>query len=265
MAKSEMTLPAPRMLLNDLLIALSLLTRVPGLRADWTNTDRPAAKAAWAYPLAGAVAVLPAPCLGFAGQAVGVPPSVLALLMLAATLITTGALHEDGLADCSDGFWGGWDPARRLDIMKDSAIGSYGVLALICVFGVKWAALTHWLTQAGNPGILISLAMVSRATMPAVMQALPAARAKGLSARTGQPGWASVLAGIAISAMAALFMMSVGSALLALLLATMTTACIAAIAKRKIGGQTGDVLGATQTVTEAVLFVQIATMISVGQ
>src|SRR6056297_3491159 len=111
---------------SDLVSAAMLLTRLP---VRGMPTAR-AADAAWAWPLVGLAVGLPAGVVGMAVAAAGLPGGLAAAAALTVSIVLTGALHEDGLADCADGFWGGFDRARRLEIMRDSAIGSYGVLAL---------------------------------------------------------------------------------------------------------------------------------------
>ena len=100
-------------------------------------------------------------------------------------MITTGAMHEDGLADTVDGLWGGWTRDRRLEIMKDSHIGTYGVLALIVSAGLRWSVLAGLLTLGAGP--VVAIAVLSRASMPALMAALPNARGDGLAHKVGAP------------------------------------------------------------------------------
>lgn len=243
--------------LNDVLLALSLLTRLPVPQAKWGNTERPAARAAWAYPLAGLIASLPALLCGYACLSLGLPASITALVMIAASIAATGAMHEDGLADCADGFWGGWERARRLEIMKDSAIGTYGVAALIIILGLKWAAITAMLGGGADPWIILLPAVMSRAGMVWVMQALPNARDGGLSRQTGKPGWPATYVALIIGCMAAL--LAPVPNMVWISLASLLSVCAAAyIARLKIGGQTGDVLGATQSIGETALLVGLA-------
>jgi len=114
---------------GDIPAAIGLLSRLP-VPVDTDLATRRGARAAWAYPLAGLVVGALAGLVAQVALWLGLPPSIAALLALAAMIAITGALHEDGLADSADGLWGGWDRARRLEIMKDSRIGTYGVLAL---------------------------------------------------------------------------------------------------------------------------------------
>ena len=115
----------------------------------------------------------------------GLPTTIVAALALAAGTLVTGGLHEDGLADVADGFGGGSTPEKKLTIMKDSRIGSYGVAALILSFLLRWSALVA-LGFVAIPVLLLAHA-ASRALMPALMRLSPPARENGLSAGAGRP------------------------------------------------------------------------------
>lgn len=238
---------------GDIATALALLTRLP-LRAEFAR----GARAAWAYPLAGlAVAALAALPTGLL-LPLGLPPLLAALIFVATQVILTGAMHEDGLADSADGLWGGWDRARRLEIMKDSHIGSYGVIALALSLAARVLAIGLLLAQSGWLWLLLAVSMLSRATMPALMAALPHARDTGLSHAQGRAPHDTALAAAALAFLAALFFAGLSGLTLALLAALTALTC-AAIAKSKIGGQTGDILGATQQITEIVLLLALTT------
>lgn len=252
MAKNDDRLLAPA----DIIEALHLLTRLPLPSAG----DPRGADAAWAYPLAGLLVGALGAATGLLGHAFGLPTPLCALVSLATTVIITGALHEDGLADTADGLWGGWTPERRLEIMKDSRIGAYGVLALILGISARWAAL--WMLFELSPtaaaaGILVSSA-ASRGMMPLIMAILPNARSDGLSVHVGDVGLTTALAALGFSILIALIFGGWGG-LAAMIWAALVAWAIGRIAVTKIGGQTGDILGATQQLTEiAILFSLIA-------
>ena len=237
---------------SDFPLALALLTRLP---VHVSSFER-GARAAWAYPLVGLMTGGLAGLGGLAALWVGLPAPLAALIALGLLTVITGAMHEDGLADTADGLWGGWDRARRLDIMKDSQIGSYGVIALVLAFSARWAAL--WLLFEAGPGPaltgLLVAPMLSRATMPALMAALPHARDHGLSRSIGRPAPATAL--LAVGLAAGLGLLLLGWAVFgALFWASLLALAVGWTAQAKIKGQTGDILGATQQVTEiAVLF-----------
>ncbi|MEZ5713914.1 MAG: adenosylcobinamide-GDP ribazoletransferase [Paracoccaceae bacterium] len=238
---------------SDLAAALVLLSRLP-LRVSAASLSR-GARTAWSWPLAGLILALLAWALARIAQAVGVPSEISALLALATLVIATGALHEDGLADVADGFWGGFDRARRLEIMRDSRIGSYGVLALVLGLALRGAGLIA-LVDHLFVALLVPAAL-SRAAMAYVMQELPPARPDGLSRATGRPGAPALQLALALAGLAALIL--AGWAGLWALIAT-AAACVACanIALAKIGGQTGDTLGATQQITEIAALIALS-------
>lgn len=230
--------------LHDVLSAFGLLTRLPV-----PETGAPDPRAAWAWPVAGLAVGLAAVAGGWAAQALGLAPGVTAALMLAIAALLTGGLHEDGLADCADGFWGGRDKARRLEIMKDSRVGSYGVLALGIVLLARWSALAA-LVSGGHWGAILAAEALSRAAMAAILATLPNARGSGLSASHGAvpPETAGVAAALALVAALGL---AGWAALPMALAAALGTLGVAGLARAKIGGQTGDVLGASQQIALA--------------
>jgi adenosylcobinamide-GDP ribazoletransferase len=241
---------APR-LLPDLWSAFALLTRLPV--PDHRGTG---AGSAWAWPVVGAV--LGAIGAGVAGLALwlGLTPGVVAVLVLVSGAFLTGGLHEDGLSDTADGLFGGWTRERRLEIMKDSRVGSYGVLALVLVTLARWSALATVLA-GGGLWVLLAVGALSRAPMAVVMWALPNARDRGLSHATGRPSGEGALIGAAL-AVACAFLFAGGAALPMLALVALTTVWLARSARARIGGQTGDILGAAQQLAEAAALAVLA-------
>lgn len=230
--------------LPDLLSGFGLLTRLP--LPDHRSTG---AGSAWAWPLVGAV--LGGIVAGGMWLALflGVTPGVTSVLALAALGLLTGGLHEDGLSDTADGFFGGWTRERRLEIMKDSRVGSYGVLALVLVTLARWSALTALVVQGGYPEALVAAGVLSRAPMGLMMALLPNARGEGLSHATGRPSVPVALLGAAL-ALGIAWLLAGPAALVAALVAFMTTVLLSLLALRRIGGQTGDVLGTAQQLAE---------------
>lgn len=234
-------------IIRDIGLALVLLTRLPlpTLPKAWFQHQ---AQAAWAFPLAGLAIVLPACGVAALALWLGLPASIAAGLMLAVQILLTGAMHEDGLADTADGFWGGFTTERRLEIMKDSQIGTYGVLALILSVGLRWLALTTLISQMGVWPML-TVAALSRVTMPVLMVTLPNARSAGLSHSVGRPSTVALTIGLGLALLFSLLL--IGSTTFAILVAmTLTTFGLGLLARAKIGGQTGDVLGASQQIAE---------------
>jgi adenosylcobinamide-GDP ribazoletransferase len=239
---------------RDVTQALSLLSRLP-LRS--TSHDR-GARAAWAYPVAGMVIGGLAALAGALAQWAGLPPPLVALVALALLVICTGALHEDGLADSADGLWGGWTRERRLEIMKDSHIGTYGVIALVLSLGARWSAL--WLLFAESPatatGAILASAALSRAVMPCVMTLLPHARETGLSHSHGRPRRRTAAVGLGI-AFGVTILLTGAPGLWAVISALIVASLAARIARVRIGGQTGDILGATQQIAEIAVLLSL--------
>ncbi len=240
---------------RDPRIALGLLSRLP-FGADLQVAAQRGAACAWAFPLVGLLVGAIAAALGALALGAGVAPGPVAVLVVGAQVMMTGAMHEDGLADSADGLWGGWDPERRLEIMKDSHIGAYGVIAVALGLILRVMALALlasvgvWALVAG----VLAAALLSRAAMASVMALLGPAREAGLSASVGQPGIAAILLGWALALIGALGLVgimavpAVGAVLVVML-------AVIRVAKARIGGQTGDILGATQQLAEMAVLV----------
>lgn len=227
----------------DLPAALVLLTRLP-LPPLPNHAFAHGARAVWAYPLVGLILGGLLAAFSILLSTLGLNAAITGGLILGALILLTGAMHEDGLADSADGLWGGHDGDRRLEIMKDSRIGAYGVLALIITSGLRWLGLA----EVSLSGLVTAL-VLSRAAMPPLMLALPHARTDGLSRSVGVAPIGAVVAGTALAALLALIL--AGSAgLLALLIVAGVTLVVGHAARAKIGGQTGDILGATAILAE---------------
>lgn len=230
--------------LPDLLSAFALLSRLP-----LPDHKASGAASAWAWPLVGAVLGAMAAGVASAALMLGVTPGVAAALVLATLALLTGGLHEDGLADTADGLFGGWTKQRRLEIMKDSRIGSYGMLALMLVTLARWSALTALLVFGGHWAALIATGAVSRAPMALMMALLPNARGEGLSHSTGRPSQAVAWVGLTLALAISLGLGGwTGLALPGV--ALLSAVLVSVTALRRIGGQTGDILGATQQLAE---------------
>ncbi|MFY0595705.1 MAG: adenosylcobinamide-GDP ribazoletransferase [Cognatishimia sp.] len=239
MQKDDMSLVT----LGDIRTSIALLTRIP-VKAEFDRVSR----AAWAYPLAGLAVAMIASVVTFLLLWMGIAPAIAAGFWITSTIVLTGAMHEDGLADCADGFWGGFDKSRRLEIMKDSQIGSYGVIALVLSIGIRWFAVTLLIQTGDWFWVLFALEVLSRSAMPAIMHSLPHARDTGLSHAQGRPPMQTVALaagmGFAIS-----FVCLGWVAFQLIVLLGVVTFAMGVLSQRKIDGQTGDVLGATQQIT----------------
>lgn len=229
-------------------LAVSFLTRLP-LPAPRLLENGTLASGMHLFPLVGLL-------VGGIGAAVYalasrlLPPALSALLALAAMTAATGAMHEDGLADIADGFGGGADRDRKLAIMKDSRIGSYGAVALLLSLLLKAFALAALASPGLVAGALIAAHALGRAAIPLAMRLLAPARESGLGASVGQPSASTTGIGATLALVVAALVLPAGAAFAASLAAAVATLGVAWLAWRQIGGQTGDVLGAVEQVAE---------------
>ena len=228
---------------RDIFLCFSLLTRIP-IRLPQRAFERQS-RATWAFPVVGLG-------VGFLLWAmieilnVGLALYLSVILGLATTLFVTGAMHEDGLADCADGFWGGFTKERRLEIMKDSQIGTYGVLGLGFVVSLKALFLIEGAAQLS---MILAAAVASRAALPMIMSQVQNARRSGLSQTVGTPSFMTALGSLVLGSILVLLLTG-GKGLLVIIITACLSCGIVMLANRKIGGQTGDVLGASQIITE---------------
>jgi adenosylcobinamide-GDP ribazoletransferase len=241
-----------RSLLADLRMAVALSTRIPvGPAAPTADGD--VARASWALPLAGILVGLIGAFIYWLAIRLHLQPEPAAMLALGATMLVTGAMHEDGLADAADGLGGGKTREQKLEIMRDSRIGAFGACALTASIVLRWSSLA----AIADPH-LVAIALVAahaaaRAPLPLFMRVLPPARTDGLSSGAGQPPPQSAVLAIAIGAICLLFGFGIGGTLIAALILAVIALLLARIAKAQIGGQTGDVLGALEQLCEAAL------------
>jgi adenosylcobinamide-GDP ribazoletransferase len=242
--------------LDDLRTAVAFLTRLP---MPHPEGSLPAnfARALRVFPLAGAAigAAVGLACLGL--RVAGVPDLAAAALALGAGALLTGAMHEDGLADVADGFGGGRDPAAKLAVMRDSRLGTYGALALMVSFVAKFSALAA-LPDSVVVQSLIAAHALARGVLPAMAISLGYARSDGLAANAGRPDSATVGLAGALALVIALLSLPWGAALGAALAAAACATGMAWLAQRQIGGQTGDVLGAAEQLSETAILVLLA-------
>ena len=249
--------------LRDLRDALSALTRLPvGPRGD--HGARPLAEAAWAFPVVGAV-------VGGIGGAVfalaawlGLPAPVAALLCVGGLVAVTGAFHEDGLADVADGFGGGWDRESKLEIMRDSRIGTFGVIAVVLSLGLRATAIAALAEPAAVASAVIVAGAVSRAALLFVMRGVPPARTDGLGAGAGVPSGKGAAAAALLGLAAAIALLPLPVAGAAVVAVAVAAGALAVLARRQIGGFTGDVLGAVQQVTEIAVLLVVCALLEAG-
>ncbi len=250
--------------LRDIARSIGFLSRLPVPARFFESHDRLISHAVGAFPAAGIViAAGPAVILALLLQ-IAAEPLLPALLALAALTLVTGALHEDGLADAADGLGGGRDREHALSIMKDSRTGSYGVVALVLSLGLRAAALAALAGQGAGlaAAAMMAVAGFSRALMVAHWHALPSARSNGVAAGAGRPTGDARNFALASAAVIALLLLlpaaSPGPVLAAGGFAALAAWAFTRLAERKIGGHTGDTIGATQQVGEIVFLASLA-------
>src|SRR5690606_14098132 len=237
---------APGRRVDEVRAALMLLTWLPVGRFDGPPPD--IAAAAWAWPVAGAAVGFCMAVVLAAGMWLGLPPLPAAVLAVGAGTLASGAMHEDGLADLADGFGGGATAERKLEIMRDSRIGSYGVVALVLSLGFRIAAIAALANAAGADWALIAIAAARRAPLAAALSLLPPARADGLG-RMAAAGPVMPLPSILVGLLF-LVPLGVGAAAATGLAVGAAALAVGLLARRQIVGQTGDVLGAMQQAGE---------------
>jgi len=241
---------------DDFKTAVAFLTRLPMPHQDGAMPQN-FVREHRMFPVVGALigASVGLLCLGL--RSVGVPDLAAAALALGGSAILTGALHVDGLADVADGVGGGRNAESKLEIMRDSRLGTYGAMILLVSFAAQLSALAAIPDGYVIPSLIAAHAL-ARGMLPAMSLNLPYARKDGLARNAGQPdaGTATIAGGLAL--LIALLSLSWSNALFAAVLAGVSGLAIAWLALRQIGGQTGDVLGGAEQVAETAILVLLA-------
>ncbi|TMV18121.1 adenosylcobinamide-GDP ribazoletransferase [Rhizobium sp. Td3] len=251
--------------ITDVMRSVAFLSRIPVSSRFFEDDDGSMRRTARAFPAAGLLIALPAAAVIAVLGSFDVDADMTGWVAIAVMALVTGALHEDGLADMADGFGSGKPPEKVLEIMKDSRIGAYGAIALILSFALRataLGALIAYLPAKTAAACLIAAAVASRALMVWHWQTLAPARPTGVAASVGQPGESerniALATGLFLVAMFTLHTLSALS-----LVVVLATACAAMILFNrlclgKIGGHTGDTIGACQQITEIVILVALA-------
>jgi adenosylcobinamide-GDP ribazoletransferase len=226
--------------LLDIVDALGLLTRMP------VSLSRPPSpRAVWAYPVVGLFVGAVGGAVDHVCLSLGCPGAVAAIWAVAAQVLLTGALHEDGLADTADGFGGGNDKARKLAIMRDSRIGVFGAMALFLVLGIRVGSIADKSAWSATCAMMAAGAS-GRAGLVVLLVFLQPARSDGVAAKLHHPPYLAMATGLIVAVMADLVggLQTVASGAIACF-------TVAWAAQRQIGGYTGDVLGASEQLIEA--------------
>jgi adenosylcobinamide-GDP ribazoletransferase len=247
--------------LAELQLAFMLLTRLP---AGKLTSDLPElAYARWAFPIVGCIVggIIAASYIIL--SLLLLPSFAAAILAITAGLFSTGAIHEDGLADCADGFGGGQNREKKLAIMRDSAIGSYGTLSLIIIMGLRILLLSMLPAKLEIVTPIIICAVISRYAMVGYLCLLPAARQDGLGNQaSGNQASGDNISALLLAGLIALPAFVLGAFGLIYVIITIVIVALiwGVIAKYQLGGQTGDVCGAGQIICETSGWLIIATI-----
>ena len=239
--------------LRDLAVAGTFLTRLP-FRPSSPLGLRELSRAVRVFPIIGLIVGIVGGAAIMIAALVQVNPVIYGMIGLAAVTLVTGALHEDGLADFMDGI-GAPDRLRRLEIMRDPNIGTYGVLALIFALGLKVALLSVFSTPNLAIAALIAAAAISRGMMPLLMYIMKPAQPDGLAHDAGRPSLSRAGTALLMSAISGFIILGLWSAVFALFLSMVATLLIGLLAQRLLAGYTGDVLGAAQQCAEITVLI----------
>jgi adenosylcobinamide-GDP ribazoletransferase len=241
-------------LVEDLAMGVRFYSRLPFGTTPHRKPDL--SRIALALPFASIViGTGPALLLCFAAM-LGLPVFVSATLAVAAMVIVTGAMAEDGLADAADGLFGGNTPARRLEIMKDSRHGSYGVAALCLFLVLRVAALGAMASASPLAAASVWLAamLLARSGALWLSVSLGPARPDGVSAAVGRVPMRAFLLGGAFALVLGFILGAPPAGVLGLVLALVFGASVALgwqkLCLKLVGGQTGDLIGALQALLE---------------
>lgn len=243
---------------TDMRAALMLLTRLP----VWTVRDEAApdlSRSVWAYPLIGALVGAIGAAGFYCGSMFGLPSILSAGSAVGLTILVTGALHEDGLADTADGLGGGATPEQKLEIMRDSRIGTFGALAIVLSLLLRIHALAGFTSIATGAAVMVTLHCLSRGAIVALLATLEPARREGMGAVAGHPSRPVVVLGILL-AVAPLLVWPLWMAARMLAATAFGALLVGRLARRHVGGYTGDVLGAAQQVSECSAWIVLATV-----
>ena len=244
---------------RDFVRAATFLTHIP-FQIDETEAARPLATAALGFPLVGLMVGVIGAIAFVIANAVGLPQLASALIAVAAIALVTGGLHEEGLANTVDGFSSGKGRDDSLRIMREAALGKFGMLALIFAVGLKIAAIEA-LGPAMAAASLIASEVAGRTVIPAILMLIPPARTEGLSFEAGRPRKESVALSLLLGGALMLLMLGIGAGLVAIIITAVLCALMARIATTRLGGHTGDVLGAIEQITVTAVLLTAAAVV----
>ncbi len=241
---------------DDIRACLRFYSRLPVATGRDGHGMPDFSRVSWATPIAGAIIGAIGAAALLTAAALGLPAFVSATGAVGALILATGGLHEDGLADLADGFGGGATREEKLAIMRDSRLGSYGVLALCVATLLRVGAVAALVER----GILLAVfcvivaAAVSRAVGLIPLALLRPARADGAGSSAATPSAPALRVALCLGSAIALAPVFGGAALSQTVVAVMAAFAgaivVTRLAERQVGGYTGDVLGAVQQIAE---------------
>ena len=254
-----------RDIFDDVARSVAFLSRIHVPQRHFVNYDGKLSRAVRAFPIAGVLVTLPAAAVFSLFLAFHADALLAAFAFLTLQTFVTGALHDDGLSDTADGLGGGKDRESALSIMRDSRIGSYGAVSLILAFGLRATALAslanHLMpSQAGIA--LLAVAALSRAALVWHWSMLPPARKDGVAASVGEPEANAAYLAYSTAIIFAIILLwsfaSIWSLIVCAVAISISVYGFSGLVRRKIGGHTGDTLGASLIIAEIAALVALA-------
>lgn len=248
---------------NDMVLGFMLLTRLP--MPSLAHYDKDAlARSIWTYPIVGAVVGAGSAGALAGALALGLPAVAAATIALAVLVLLTGCFHEDGLADFWDGIGGGRTVERKLEIMRDSRIGSYGATALILMFVCR-IALIAGLAERYGPGqgaaAIVAAGLLGRSAIAGVLLVIGPARSDGLTATAHNPPLWSGVAALSLALLVFVLLPPV-AAIVAIAAAAGVVLIMATLMQRQIQGFVGDGLGATEVKVELAVLAAVTSVLA---
>jgi adenosylcobinamide-GDP ribazoletransferase len=249
---------------RDVARALGFLTRFTLPAHYFEGGSEPVSQSSGAFPLAGLIAALPAALFLLIAPWLTIPPLLAAVIAVAISIGVCGALHEDGLADVADGFFGGKDAESRLDIMKDSRNGTYGTLVLILSTALRVAALSAIASESSLAAAfaLIAASVAARAALVWHWFELPLARPGGTADQAGKPDRDqlnfALVTGAPLAFFPTLLASGIDGVVLTASLIALSAIFFVRLCRMKIGGHTGDTLGAAAQIAEISALIALA-------
>lgn len=237
-------------IIADLYSGITFFSRLPFYRLYQKELPFSFARAIWAWPF---IAIFLG---GIEGSFLNLlcwthlDPWIIAFTTLGFHLLLTGGLHEDGLADCADGFGGGHIPSQKLSIMKDSRLGSYGTLSLFIILGIQISAIACLIkNQQSFLIIFIITAVLSRSAMLCPLFILKPARSNGIASTLDHIPLSAYYTHITITLLICFLLLPWQIACYYLIVTLIISSCMSFIIYQQIKGYNGDSLGAVQVLT----------------